>query len=325
LIIQERQTNRVALEASANISPNFEKEEDLRSPGESSWWDSLLAVRIRFYGSRVFLAVIFGVLTTSVSDFASPQPHNAIIVIAGLVLIASGFFFVLRLSEKGVYRSVVAVFVHLILMAILFSSFYSNDASGYIRVFAAICHTTWFSLTYFQAPTYRRIMRMNPTTFAYSDRLCSFIVLEAVMWTVMLLKGSFESTVSQMQIIAPVQWCTVAVLMIATFIMTRHFMSYYPEDTVYGRREDFSPQIEEKSKENVIQTISEKYYLTKRETEVFELLALGYSRPYIQKRLFISEGTVKTHSRSIYSKLKVNNRDELLKLVDTGNWKRQQP
>jgi DNA-binding CsgD family transcriptional regulator len=303
------------------------EEENLESSGEGSWWDSLLAVRVRFYGARVFLAVIFGVLTTSVSDFAAPQPHSVAIVVTSLLLIASGFYCVLRLSKKGAYRSVVAVFVHLILMAILFSSFYSSDASGYVRIFAAICHTTWFSLTYFQAPTYRRIMRMNPTTFAYSDRLCSFIVLEAVMWTVMLLKGSLAPSFSQIQIIVPAQWCTVAVLAIAAFIMVRHFMSYYPEDAIYGGRKDLLPKTEEpeKSEEDIIKTIAEKYCLTKREIEVFRLLALGYSRPYIQKRLFISEGTVKTHSRSIYSKLKVNNRDELLELVDANDWKRQQP
>jgi DNA-binding CsgD family transcriptional regulator len=55
--------------------------------------------------------------------------------------------------------------------------------------------------------------------------------------------------------------------------------------------------------------------LSPRETEVFLLLAQGRNRPYIQRELFLSDGTVKTHISRIYHKLGVTNRQELITMV----------
>lgn len=55
--------------------------------------------------------------------------------------------------------------------------------------------------------------------------------------------------------------------------------------------------------------------LTERETEVFGLLAIGRTQPWIAERLGISESTVNSHVRHIYSKSNVNSRQELLDLV----------
>jgi DNA-binding CsgD family transcriptional regulator len=55
--------------------------------------------------------------------------------------------------------------------------------------------------------------------------------------------------------------------------------------------------------------------LTTRETEVLTLLAQGRSLPYIQKQMNISESTVRTHVKHIYSKLGIHSRQELLDLL----------
>jgi two-component system, NarL family, response regulator YdfI len=52
--------------------------------------------------------------------------------------------------------------------------------------------------------------------------------------------------------------------------------------------------------------------LTKRETEVLQLLAQGLANKQIASSLGISEHTVKFHISSIYSKLGVNNRAEVV-------------
>lgn len=54
--------------------------------------------------------------------------------------------------------------------------------------------------------------------------------------------------------------------------------------------------------------------LTKREQEVCRLLLEGRNVPYIQDRLFISEGTVRTHITHLYRKLGVGSRQELIDL-----------
>lgn len=56
--------------------------------------------------------------------------------------------------------------------------------------------------------------------------------------------------------------------------------------------------------------------LSERETDVFVLLAQGYSRRYIGDELFISYGTVSTHTSRIYEKFGVHSKQELLTLVN---------
>ena len=53
---------------------------------------------------------------------------------------------------------------------------------------------------------------------------------------------------------------------------------------------------------------------TKRENEVLQLLAKGCTRGQIARKLFISEETVKMHTKNIYKKLKAKNKiDALIK------------
>ena len=67
-----------------------------------------------------------------------------------------------------------------------------------------------------------------------------------------------------------------------------------------------------------IEALSDQYKLTKREREVFALLAHGRSVPYIRDALIISKDTAATHTKHIYAKLGVHSRQELISMVE-GN------
>ncbi len=56
--------------------------------------------------------------------------------------------------------------------------------------------------------------------------------------------------------------------------------------------------------------------LTKREREVLNLIGLGYSNGNIAKLLFISEHTVKDHTKNIYRKLDVHSRHAAAQIVN---------
>lgn len=58
-----------------------------------------------------------------------------------------------------------------------------------------------------------------------------------------------------------------------------------------------------------------KAQLSKREIEVLTLAAEGLSKNVIASRLFVSEGTVKTHLQNIYRKLEVNGKIAAIKVV----------
>lgn len=53
--------------------------------------------------------------------------------------------------------------------------------------------------------------------------------------------------------------------------------------------------------------------LTKREQEVCQVLALGYTNAEVGKNLFISERTVETHRANIMAKLQLRNRADLVR------------
>ena len=56
--------------------------------------------------------------------------------------------------------------------------------------------------------------------------------------------------------------------------------------------------------------------LSKREKEVVDLIGQGYSNGDIANILFISEHTVKDHTKNIYKKMNVHSRFELTALVN---------
>jgi ATP/maltotriose-dependent transcriptional regulator MalT len=59
-----------------------------------------------------------------------------------------------------------------------------------------------------------------------------------------------------------------------------------------------------------------EFELSDRETEVLKYIAQGYKNAQIAEKLFVSENTIKTHIKNIYTKLDVKNRVEALKKVD---------
>ena len=58
--------------------------------------------------------------------------------------------------------------------------------------------------------------------------------------------------------------------------------------------------------------LAELYRLTDREREIFEYVAAGHNSPYIARKLFISEHTVRTHMRNMYRKFNVGSKEELI-------------
>ena len=61
----------------------------------------------------------------------------------------------------------------------------------------------------------------------------------------------------------------------------------------------------------------ERYGLWRREAEVLDLLARGRDVPYVAEELVISKNTVRTHTKSIFAKMGVHSRQELIDLVES--------
>ncbi len=86
-----------------------------------------------------------------------------------------------------------------------------------------------------------------------------------------------------------------------------------------------SPQIAQKLISRLYTTEEEKpagdsfeWYktLSKREREIFALIATGYDNDEIAEKLFLAEQTVRNHVSLIYSKLQVKDRFEIIRLAN---------
>jgi len=63
------------------------------------------------------------------------------------------------------------------------------------------------------------------------------------------------------------------------------------------------------------EAVSSVVALTRREREIVDLVVLGMQNRAIAERLFIAQTTVRHHLTSIFDKLGVNNRFELIRRV----------
>lgn len=62
--------------------------------------------------------------------------------------------------------------------------------------------------------------------------------------------------------------------------------------------------------------IANRYLLSKRESEILFYLGKGFNASYLEEKLFISEGTAKTHIRHIYRKTDVHSQQELMRMIN---------
>ena len=62
--------------------------------------------------------------------------------------------------------------------------------------------------------------------------------------------------------------------------------------------------------------VAETYGFTPRESEILVHLGQGRTARAISEKLVVSENTVKYHIKSIYQKLDVHSRDEVIDLIE---------
>lgn len=66
----------------------------------------------------------------------------------------------------------------------------------------------------------------------------------------------------------------------------------------------------------VINALARRYALTPREQEVVAHLARGYTFPQIAEKLFVTLDTVQSHAKSIYRKMGIHKKQELVEAIE---------
>jgi len=75
-------------------------------------------------------------------------------------------------------------------------------------------------------------------------------------------------------------------------------------------------EVSDESFTRACRMVGHDFGLTKRETEVLQLIARGRDAAYICNELFLARNTVKGYSKSIYAKLGVHSKQEVIDLVE---------
>ena len=83
-----------------------------------------------------------------------------------------------------------------------------------------------------------------------------------------------------------------------------------------GAEAPLKPDGAEQNAESVYEQIADYYGLTRREAEVLPYLARGRSAKVIAEALFVSESTIRTHTRRILEKTALHSKQELIDLIE---------
>ena len=82
---------------------------------------------------------------------------------------------------------------------------------------------------------------------------------------------------------------------------------------VHNGKKYFSPKISEKMINYMSEQTISQNILSKKESEVLELISVGLTNKEIASKLFVSKRTIETHRANILKKLDVKNTAELIK------------
>ena len=112
----------------------------------------------------------------------------------------------------------------------------------------------------------------------------------------------------------------VVALMFVLLLVSSFCLEMRDQDTKWLfaelRGEPVSAPADYRSLEERCEEVGKQHKLTPRELEIMQLLCKGRTKAYIAETLYLTENTVKGHTKHIYSKLDVHSKQELLDLVE---------
>lgn len=109
---------------------------------------------------------------------------------------------------------------------------------------------------------------------------------------------------------------TVTIVFI-TFVLVKQILQNHTLSTASTITSGVSAEsIKEPDVEMAVAALSDRYGLTKKESETCILLAKGYTMQSVADNLCVSLNTVRSHSRAIYSKIGIHTKQELIEVVE---------
>lgn len=267
---------------------------------------------VMFYSLRSGIFALLGVASGTFSDFYGFTETNYLlaVVIAGLALVAMAALLVRCLSRPMPPSFTILLPFQLAFALITVYMGTESDVFARIAIGLAWLVAHVFSLN--ELPTYRELTGDEVVAFAYREKAAMLIPysLAAIVTSLLISQDIYIRYPEEVD--QAVVYYMLIMVVIYGIALTRHILLYHPRQpsTVLAEAGDAA--------DGHATAVAERHALTPREREVLLYLSRGYSRPYIEKKLFISKGTAKTHIFRIFQKLGVTSQDELIELVEKG-------
>lgn len=162
-----------------------------------------------------------------------------------------------------------------------------------------------------------RIRKADAGAVAGAARLLSAAGLFAGTLIVVLARDTFASNALQMQSLLSSSVCilVIATMMVLDISSDNNVWTMMKAGTLSNTNPSSTESRVEGGLESAVSSLGQEYGLTRRETQIFMLLAQGRTSPYISSELLIGVNTVNTHKRRIYQKLGVHDKQELIDMV----------
>jgi DNA-binding CsgD family transcriptional regulator len=262
-------------------------------------WKPLLSGAI----SAFIAGLVWDAPTADVSSSAislTALIHVTLAPIVATLLVIGAFFVRPRSFTLHIFNDVAMPVAIAILLVVPLFEFEGVDVSAFVGFLSQVCFAVVVLATWTSLSTGVRTLDERPwVVFA----------LSSVIFAVAMLVGLFAIYVigTGGRILCLVLLTLFLLLMVVDFALRERPQS--------SSRERMKEALEHYLQRHC-DCLAKRHGLSTREREVFLYLARGYGQVYIAKELYVSENTVRTHTRHIYAKVGVSSREELLQLID---------
>lgn len=271
---------------------------------------------VRFFGLRVVFGVGIGFslyLTMGIMPMSPGWfPPGAVVALA---VVAA---FAVWTRRTGVIDTTVLRIAPFLSFGILIAPFLGTgqEVAAAVMLMPLLCWFCWAMLSSVQISDVKEKIGLDEARLSFSEKI---LTQASAFAAILVLHLLFHSG-----IVWNVEGDTGALSLVllgtAYFIVmaSSYALSNLIDAKTHRRLMDRAMEISESQRKRVYEALAEAYHLTERESEVFELMAKGHTRPRICEVLTISEGTARSHITHVNRKLGVHSREELYELVQAS-------
>lgn len=273
----------------------------------------VLGIDVRFPLCILAFCIAFGLMCSFEIFSPTETAPSSVFDIVGLRGIVALLFFVASLTALArhmelLFNACLSFMVFGLLAMTV--GLYTNDVQGLTRLFIPIGYAgfdilVWTLIAFYGTTTPTSPVRIM--TVAMGAEQAGILMGQLIGIT---LGGAANAANNVVLMVLSY------LLLIAVMGLARLCTVLWRRQRAGGRESSAAPtEHKAKAADDHLDRFADAYGLTSRERDIFALFAEGRSAPYIAEMLVLSENTVKTHLRHVYTKCGLHNRQDLLDAI----------